>query len=199
MKLMPLLSNAGGSAHVVSIFGAGLEHTLIKDDLSLRKPGNYGVRNAGSHHTVFQTMVYERLAQQNPQVSFVNAYPGLVETPAISAPSVPGWFKVAWKLLGPVAMSTVGFSHDESGKRIVNLATDRFPSRDAAAKSKIVDVAQGTDGQTGSGVYNIGKHNDVAVGKVDYAALRADGSDQLIWDHVMKIFLEAEAGRKFTE
>ncbi|KAK3110619.1 hypothetical protein LTR53_014891 [Teratosphaeriaceae sp. CCFEE 6253] len=108
LNLMPLLLNASSPAHVISVFGAGMEKgaALYREDLSLaRDPArHYSVLNVRVHVAHMTTMYFEHLAQQHAgKLSLVHVFPGLVVTPAFSDSNLPWWFKGLWLLLGPIA------------------------------------------------------------------------------------------------
>ena len=91
---MPLLHSAPKSAHVISVFGAGLEGNLYESDLSLRDPKHYGPIGKRSHTAYMTTMAFEKLAKDNQGIAFVHVFPGVVITPAYYDPTFPLWFKV---------------------------------------------------------------------------------------------------------
>lgn len=60
-----------------------MEGPMNEDDLDLRKPGNWAFWPAYVHSTTMGTLTLEKLAQENPKLSFVHWYPGPVGTPGL--------------------------------------------------------------------------------------------------------------------
>ncbi|KAK8073438.1 hypothetical protein PG994_004337 [Apiospora phragmitis] len=78
--LLPLLNQAA-SPHVISVLAGGLEGAMQEDDLDLRQARNWSVARASVHSATMGTLALEKLAAENPGVSFVHTYPGFVATP----------------------------------------------------------------------------------------------------------------------
>lgn len=199
IDLLPLLRASSLPAHVVSIYHAGLEGNFIPDDISLRSPENYTFLNRRSHNIHLTNLFAEALVQQNPgKLSFVHVYPGLVMTTLFENSSLPGWVKVLMTLLWPL-LRFMSQSDEENGQRMLYLSTTNFPSSGGQESNT---TAIGSNGQRGSGVYAVDpKSRTVPVLKMDqkYAGLRAEGMVQKVYDHTMKAFEEAVAGRKFRD
>ena len=197
---MPLLLAAPQSAHVVSVYAAGLEAKLFSDDLSLRNPKNYSQINARSHNAYMTTMAFEYLAKQYQQLSFVHAFPGIVVTPSYTDPGFPLWFKLLWRLFGPLVRKFQAISAEDSGSRILFLGTSRFaPQKVSDSATKLAGVAKGTNGTLGSGAYAVGADSETVTSKADLPTLRKKGFERAIWEHTMKAFNDIEAGRVFVE
>ena len=203
VKLMPLLLAAPDSAHVVTVYAAGLEGKLFRGDLSLRDPKHYGQINVRSHNTHMTTMAFEHLAKQHQQLSLVHVFPGVVITPSYTDPTFPLWFKILWRLLGPFVKRFQAISPQESGSRTLTLGTSRFPARQATNSGpyagKGAEIAKGTDGSFASGAYAVGSESEIVAGKADYGKLRKEGFENTVWDHTMKAFSDIETGRVFAE
>ena len=202
-QLLPLLQASTLPAHVVSVFAAGNEGKLISNDLSLRKSGNYNFANARSHCTFMTTEFMEQMASQNPgKLSLVNLFPGLVITPAFSSPDYPIWFKLVWRIASPLA-KMMAVSPEEAGQRVLFTATDRFPAKSAGRSEKRgTAVATGTDGNVGSGAYacnNDGEPTPDSKRAKAYKGVQRQKFSKAVWEHTMKAFEAAEAGRAFAE
>ena len=202
-QLLPLLQSSTLPSHVVSVFAAGNEAKLIRDDLSLRKHGNYSFANARSHCTFMMTNFMEQLANQNKsKLSLVNVFPGLIITPAFSSPDYPMWFKVVWSIASPLA-KMVAVAPEEAGQRMLFMATDRFPAKSAdLSERRSSEVATGTDGRFGSGAYacnNDGEPTSESKRSQAYKGLQHDRFSEAVWEHTMQAFDAAAAGRMFTE
>ncbi|KAK0851328.1 hypothetical protein LTR02_003270 [Friedmanniomyces endolithicus] len=208
-KLLPLLLATPPShpAHILSVFGAGLEKgaTLQLDDLSLTKDpkAHYGFLNLRVHVVHMTTMFFEHLAKQHPRkLSLVHVYPGLVLTPAMNHPSYPWWFKAAAFVLMPIAKRTVAIKPEEIGKRVLFLATPRYPARgveDVKTSDGQVPVAMGSDGVRGSGAYSCnwdGETNDI---EKFYVKLREQGFERQVVEHTEKVFEVVGRRDRFEE
>ena len=200
IKLMPLLLAAPQSAHVVSVYAAGLEAKLFREDLSLRNPKHYSQINVRSHNAYMTTMAFEHLAKQYQQLSFVHVFPGIVVTPSYTDPGFPLWFKLLWRLFGPLVRRFQAISEQDSGSRTCFLGTSRFASQQGPnSPTKTAGVAKGTNGTVGSGAYAVGADSETVTSKADLATLRKEGFEGVIWEHTMKVFNDIEAGRVFAE
>ena len=119
LHLLPLLDEAE-APKVVSVLAGGLERATIDlDDLDLKKPGNFGFVKAQMQYTAMNTTTLEKLANDNPNVTFIHSWPGWVNTGnvrrGLSDPnSIMAWF--VWLILEPL-IGLFGFSDEESGQR----------------------------------------------------------------------------------
>jgi hypothetical protein len=115
-NLLPLLK-ASPSPRVVSVLAGGLEGKLVEDDLDLLKPKNYSIINAAVHSATMGTLVLGRFAAQNPEISFVHAYPGSVATTTFSKGST-GIVKLllSW-VIQPIINTFFATSVDDAGAR----------------------------------------------------------------------------------
>ncbi|KAK0738741.1 hypothetical protein B0T18DRAFT_394974 [Schizothecium vesticola] len=71
------------AGRVVSVLGGGLERLgAVEDveDLGMRKEGAWSGFRAQKQYTMMNTLGFERLAEGEPGVAFVHAWPGLVST-----------------------------------------------------------------------------------------------------------------------
>ena len=82
VSFLPLLNASPNSPRVISILGAGQEGTLVVDDLDLDK--NYTILNETAHSGTMGSLTLDRLAAENPKISFVHTYPGFVNTDLIN-------------------------------------------------------------------------------------------------------------------
>ena len=67
----------------MSVLAGGLEGPINENDLSLSDPKKFSVSAGNSHSATMLTLSFEHLARENPTVSFVHAFPGLVSTPLL--------------------------------------------------------------------------------------------------------------------
>ncbi|KAF7554945.1 hypothetical protein G7Z17_g2561 [Cylindrodendrum hubeiense] len=77
--LLPLLSEAE-APKVVSVLAGGMERSVDLDDMDLKKPGNFGIMKAQTQYGAMNTMALEKLASDNPNVTFIHSWPGWVNT-----------------------------------------------------------------------------------------------------------------------
>jgi NAD(P)-dependent dehydrogenase (short-subunit alcohol dehydrogenase family) len=94
LHLLPLLGEAQ-APRVVSVLAGGLERKNIDlDDLDLKKPGNFSFIKAQTQYGVMNTTTLEKLANDNPNVTFIHSWPGWVSTGNIRRGD-PNWI-MAW-------------------------------------------------------------------------------------------------------
>jgi NAD(P)-dependent dehydrogenase (short-subunit alcohol dehydrogenase family) len=119
LHLLPLLGEAE-APKVVSVLGGGLLEwaTIDLDDLDLKKPGNFSGMKAHRQYATMNTTTLEKLANDNPNVTFIHSWPGWVNTGNVRRSSDPnsimGWF--VWLILEPL-IGLFAFSDEESGQR----------------------------------------------------------------------------------
>lgn len=116
--LLPLLGESE-APKVVSVLGGGMEWGNIDlDDLDLKKPGNFGVVNARKHYIAMNSTTLERLANDNPNVTFIHSSPGWVNTGNVRRSpdpnSIMAWF--VWLILEPL-IGLFSSDDEESGQR----------------------------------------------------------------------------------
>ncbi|EFX06377.1 short chain dehydrogenase reductase [Grosmannia clavigera kw1407] len=122
------LLNEASSPRVVSILAGGQEVKLNDEDLDLRKPGNYSIANAAYHSATMLTLAFEHLARENPRISFVHAFPGVVATPLLSRGST-GIKRLLMAGIVQPLVSLFSLSVDEAGARaLFYLTSDRYSS-----------------------------------------------------------------------
>ena len=133
-------------------------------------------------------MALEKLAEDAPEVSFVHEYPGAVKT---------GFGREANSLFVTIAswiMPIIGkyIPIHESGERHLFLATSaKYPSRTDVETSCGVttpigdEVAIGTDGKPGSGVYSVIWDGESAGVKTIQLlqTMRDEGMVMKVWNH----------------
>jgi len=196
-NLLPLLLVSQPSASIISVYGAGLEGKLFASDLSLRDAKHYDFNNARSHITHFTTMAFERLAREHHgRLSLVHVFPGIVVTPAYVDKDHPWWFKLTWGLVGPFVQRFKAIGAEESGHRILYLATGAFGTTEQDGGSS--PVAKGTDGVSRSGAYAVGENSEPLAVEAKYKRMREDGFETIVWEHTTQAFKEIEAGRRFS-
>ncbi|MCJ1309963.1 hypothetical protein MMC25_003624 [Agyrium rufum] len=211
-QLLPLLlSSVLPSAHVISVYGAGLEGKLFPSDLSLRDPEHYTFTTIRSHVTYMITLFMRQLAAQHPgRLSLTHVFPGLVMTNSFEHDRLPKWLKLVYKWIGEPILRHFSVPARECGDRILFLATERFPAKEDATaavreKTSLANddgfVARGSDGQVGSGAYAVGQDGEtIPVAKMEkaYARYEKEGLARQVWEHTTKAFADIETGRVFS-
>ncbi|KAJ3572426.1 hypothetical protein NPX13_g5053 [Xylaria arbuscula] len=118
-QLLPLLHEAEGS-RVVSVLGGGMERAsgILLDDIELRKPGNYGPFNGQMHCIGLNSVFLDKLARENPQVTFIHSHPGWCNTGNVKRGYEQGskWAWFVFLFLERI-VELFGFSQEESGQR----------------------------------------------------------------------------------
>jgi hypothetical protein len=151
------------------------------------------------HAASTMTLVFQHLATENPDVSFVTDHPGTVVTPSLQQiHGVLGFIlRAAIFMFG--RWITVPIS--ESAERHLFLATsDSFGSKSGDAKgvplAKGLEIHVGVDGAQGSGLYSV---NWACEGPGDAAiklikAYDADGTADKVWEHCQGELDRVKAG-----
>lgn len=200
-NLLPLLVASPNAARVISVYAGGLEKEFYPDDLSLRSHYSFSACRTQVIH--MKTLAFERLAQQNKgKISLVHYFPGVVVTPAYDSPEMPMWFRIAWTILGPLVKLFMAVSHDESGDRVLFLATDRFAPLNDAAKAKEMKCALSTDGVQGGGSYSVTWNDETAPQALmdkSYTRLRKEGVGEKVWSHTTSAFAAISTGQPFAD
>lgn len=197
VNLLPLLLESSMPAHVVSIFGSGLETAFHTDDLSLRDPKNSGFFNLRANCLLMTTFFGESIVNQHPgKLVFCHINPGPVMTTLFQGGHVPWWIRLVMRLMYPL-MLLISTPPSENGQRMLYLSTSHYPAKGIAE----ADAAIGTDGSVGSGAYAVQPKNEpTSPKKMEkwYSGLRAEGVAKQVYEHTMAAFSDAEADRRFT-
>ncbi|KAH8663424.1 hypothetical protein BGZ60DRAFT_411278 [Tricladium varicosporioides] len=124
LHLLPLLNEAE-APRVVSVLAGGMEWSTIDlDDLDLKKPGNFSAMKTRFHHPAMNTTTLEKLANDNPNVTFIHSCPGWVNTGNAKRGSDPNsvmdWF--VWLILNPL-IALVGSTEAVSGQKYLFQST----------------------------------------------------------------------------
>lgn len=194
-NFLPLLE-ASEEPHVVSVYAAGAEAILYKDDLSLRDPTHYSFANCRSHCVHMKTMAFEHLAKQHPKVSLVHIYPGLVVHEGFWDPSLPFWLRAMVFVFRPLTWLSYETSTEEAGYRMLYAGTDRFPAW-KGHRPEVTEPPKRTDDTAWSGAYALGRHDDVVKYHKQYDDLRSEGFREKVWKHTIDAFETIVAGNKF--
>jgi hypothetical protein len=187
VNLLPLLQNATSLRRVVSIFTAGKEGPIYTDDIQAWKVPLTSFR---SHGSSLATASLEALAQKAPDVSFIHGFPGFVKSNL--ARSGQGAIVFVIRQVSKVTgIFRYHIPNGECGERHVFLMTSaKYPAREPVegtsgiALADGIEVATGTDGKVGSGVYSVDENGESYGFKtVDVMAkLRKEGAVEKVWN-----------------
>lgn len=190
INLLPLLRQATGLRRVVTVLAGGRDGPIYTDDFQARNMSLFSLRGQVVSMT---DMILEKLAEQAPEVSFVHDYPGAVKTGIGRDANTMLVRIVSWIM--PVFGMFLYIPIRESGERHLFFATsDKYLPRsgDQAGVpiSSGVSMADGTDGEPGSGVYSIHWNGESAGAKVVrlLRGMREEGMAQQVWDHTQGEF-----------
>ena len=184
-NLLPLIAAAPALRRVVTVFAGSKEGPITPSDFPCRKVPMLAQRG---HLASLNTLSLEHLAEQYPSVSFIHDFPGSVKTNLVrGGEGASIWvLKQVFRVVGPM----VNISAIECGERQLFLATSaRYPGGDEAKGVPLVaggnDVATGTNGKKGSGVYALDSEGESAGGKVLelLAKLRKEGTVEKLTEY----------------
>lgn len=124
LHLLPLMREAE-APRVVSVLAGGMERgTLNLEDLDLRKPENFGFAKAQIQYAGMNTTTMDKLADENPEVTFMHSWPGWVNTgnvrKGLEPNSVTAW--LVWLFLEPL-IGVFSIGDEECGQRNLFLST----------------------------------------------------------------------------
>jgi len=179
-SLLPLLQHAPHLRRIVSVGGGTQEGPLDSTDFpALRVP----LPALRGHLTSLVTLGLESVARTAPEVSFIHDYPGTVRTPLLNYMSEEQLSTLTFVPLG------------ESGERHLYLATSaHLPAKEGGRDGVKVregdEIAVGTNGECGSGMYSVGSDCESASIEVRelLAGLREKGMVDEVWRHTQDEF-----------
>ncbi|KAF1991741.1 hypothetical protein K402DRAFT_409831 [Aulographum hederae CBS 113979] len=184
--LLPLLRSAP-SPHVLLIAGGTKEGPIHTTSLSALTLPLAAIR---PHLTAMLTLSLEKLAQQAPEVSFVRCFPGAVRTRIFERDGSCRIWGMKW--LFAVLGRWVCVPVEECGERqVFYVSGKRYPGGVGNGKGKGEEegeeVARGSDGRVGSGVYSVGWDGESAPASVEEGlrAQREDGTRDVVWEYVL--------------
>ncbi|KAI4717463.1 hypothetical protein E4T48_06340 [Aureobasidium sp. EXF-10727] len=187
--LLPLLNNATSLRRVISVFIATLEGEIQMNDF---QGWHMKLMANRDHAASITTLSLESHHKDNPNVSFVHNFPGVVKSGITRGTSGPVF--TALKAVIGLFGSLFYMPAEEAGDRHVFLATSaRYSTglEDSAAGVPLavaggLAFARGTDGKVGSGVYSIDASGESAGPKVEQAllSLRSRGMTEKVMDTI---------------
>ncbi|KAJ0114421.1 short chain dehydrogenase reductase family protein [Diaporthe amygdali] len=183
--LLPLLREAE-APRVVSVLAGGLERASVDiDDIDLKRPGNFNGIKAQMQYTVLNTMALERLATENPNVTFIHSWPGWVNTGNVrrgrDPNSILAW--IIWIFLEPL-IAMFSFNDEESAQRHLFQSTSAaFGGRGVPWKGKT--GVNSLDKQE-NGLFLVNYKCDCTPNAKVMPLLR-DKAGPKIWDHAQEV------------
>ncbi|KAG4255093.1 hypothetical protein FPRO04_03626 [Fusarium proliferatum] len=193
VNLLPLLKKAPSLRRVISVMAGTHEGKLFSDDIAARNIPFTSIHNSRGHMCSALTLSLEALARQAPEVSFIHNFPGSVDTNLIRSGDgfmmqvMKYWFKVS------MTVRRQWLPKEECGERHAWLClTGRYPDKEGSENGiKEGEVAVGTGGNKGSGVYSVdwdGESASVEVVKL-LDGFKEEGLVEKLWKDQEKEFV----------
>ncbi|EXJ78266.1 hypothetical protein A1O3_09427 [Capronia epimyces CBS 606.96] len=186
LHLLPLLGEAE-APKVVSVLGGGMEWSTIDlDDLDLKKPGNFTVLNAQPLAVTMTTTTLEKLANNNPNVTFIHSLPGWVNTGNVnrgldSDSKIMAWF--VWLVLEPL-IRLFAIGDEVSGQRhLFECTSAAFGGRGVPWHGK---PGINSLGKPANGLFLVNSKCDCTLNAKVIAVLREKAQGK-IWDHTQEV------------
>lgn len=184
--LLPLL-NAAEAPKVVSVQGGGMERTTVDlEDMDLKKPGNFGVVNAHVQYVAMLSTTMEKLATDNPGVTFIHSTPGWVNTGNVNRgldanTTIKAW--LVWLILEPL-IGILSFSDEESGQRYLFQSTSAaFGGRGVPWEGK---AGINSQMKTEDGLFLVTSKCECTPNAKAMPVLRENAQGK-IWDHTQEV------------
>jgi len=185
--LLPLIRPGKSLRRVVSVYRATFEGQIYMADF---QGWNLGLRANRGHLASITTLALEADHKVAPEISFVRSFPGAVES-GIGRGSIGGlmpFLKTVYAVLG----SLVHVPLVEAGDRHLFLCTSaRFSNGPEGATAGVplanrLELARGSDGQIGIGVYSIDANDESAGRKVErvLALFRGQGMVERVRENI---------------
>lgn len=191
LNLLPLLRAAPDLRRIVSVFTGTKEGPITATDIQMRDVKNpIKVRGQGAS---LVTLLMEKVQKQAPEVSFVHSFPGPVKSNIARGGGVAN---MVMRAMYGVFGRWIYIPEEESGERHLFLATNvRYPARQREAngtsEEEGMEVAKGTDGVKGSGVYTVDEKCEsggVQVVQV-LKQSREQGKEEFVWKQIREEYI----------
>jgi NAD(P)-dependent dehydrogenase (short-subunit alcohol dehydrogenase family) len=183
---LPLLG-AAEAPRVVSVLGGGLERATAVDldDIDLKKPGNFGGIKAQTQYVTMNSATLDRLAAENPDVTFIHSWPGWVNTGNVRRSAEPnsmfGWF--TWLVLEPL-IGLLSISDDNSGQRHLFQSTSSyFGGRGVPWKG---EAGVNSHDKQANGLFLVNYKCDCTTNAKAMPVIREKAQGK-IWDHTQEV------------
>lgn len=187
LHLLPLLRKAE-NARVVSVLGGGLERntSVNVEDVDLKKPGSFKAWTAQPHYLALNTIFLDNLASENPEVTFIHSWPGLVNTGNVwrsldADQYVLSW--LVWLFLDPI-IRLFSSSDEEGGQRhLFQCTSAAFGGHGVPWKGK---TGMSTLGKSDQGLFLVNNKCESTPNVKVVPVLRAKASTK-VWEHTREV------------
>lgn len=168
-NLLPQLSQSS-HARVISLLAAGDEGTIFTDDLDLKT--NYTLPNTMTHGATLNSLALEELSKENPETTFIHAYPGFVKTDLMAKlfGGAQGWMAFVGIFLSWTAhpiIKLISKDPQEAGERGLYVATSET---------------------FGKGFWRLRDIQEEAGAVAQLQIYREEGWPKKVWEHTMGLF-----------
>lgn len=186
-KFLPLLSKSA-QPHVINVLAGGQEGPLDEQDLDLRKPGNFSFIKSSVHSGTMLTLALERLASENPSISFVHAFPGLTATPLLTRGSqgIAGVF-LRW-IVQPFLTTFVAASVASVAAKVLFYSTNaRYTAPETRKTAAPLPTGLSVLRTTPRQLFLVGADGEATGDEKLLGDLRARVSEK-VWEHTQEVF-----------
>lgn len=185
--LLPLLKKSE-SPRVVSVLGGGMERTtsINVDDIDLKKPGSFRITTAQPHYVALNTVFLDKVASEHPDVTFIHAWPGMVNTGNVwrglhASQSILYW--LIWGLLNPL-IRLISSTDEVAGQRNLFLCTSAaFGGRGVPWTG---ETGTSTLGKSDEGLFLANYKCDSTPNTKVISVLRERATAK-VWEHTHKV------------
>ncbi|KAK5674900.1 hypothetical protein LTS10_012312 [Elasticomyces elasticus] len=116
-NLLPVMATHG---RVISILAGGQEGKIIEDDLDLER--NYTIPQSAAQFASMMTLSFDHLAAQNPEKTFIHAFPGLTSTGLLGR-SATGVLGVVFRWVLEPLLGLFSAKAEDVGERMLYYGT----------------------------------------------------------------------------
>ncbi|KAK4450442.1 hypothetical protein QBC34DRAFT_484386 [Podospora aff. communis PSN243] len=189
LGLLPALKAKGEApGRVVSVLGGGLETKggVVLDDIDLKRPGNFSGPGAQRQYLGLNSVVMDRLAEENPEVVFLHAWPGWVDTGnvhrGVREGTVWGVF-VRW-VLAPL-IGLVAIRNEVAAQRYLFEATSAYYGGGGVEwRGKGGVNVKGEEGR--NGLFLVNYKGECTPNLKAMESLRENAREK-VWEHTMRV------------
>ncbi|KAK0645393.1 short chain dehydrogenase/reductase family protein [Cercophora newfieldiana] len=189
LHLLPALkAKAEVPGRVITVLGGGLERVsaLHLDDIDLKRPGNFAGAKAQAHYLCLNSVALDKLAEENPDLVFVHAWPGWVNTGnvnrGVKEGTVWAWF-VRW-FLGPL-IGLVSIRDEVAAQRYLFEATSAcFGGAGVEWKGQPGVNVKGEEGRNGLFLVNFRAN---CTPNLKVMSVWREKAREGVWEHTMGV------------
>ena len=148
------------------------------EDIGLRNPRNFWPGAHVTHTTTMTTLAFEYLAENDRRITFIHAYPGMVNTDIFSALAAPDSFG----LLGRGVVMFIAF--------ILSIVKNLFGTSPADSGVRQAFHLT-TDKYSPGNLWRIDQHSEPVLTSGVLEVYRDRGWREKVWDHTLSVFERA--------